>query len=127
MMNWSSGIILRVHNMDEIGMPLDPCPPKIVAPKGQKKVRYGCSGQKSHITITGCDSATGQAITPFIIFAAKTAYPSWMKCEVPGSHYTVSDYGWIDQDLFHFWLMDKFLELLDLCSYCWTATVPILS
>ena len=37
--------------MDEMGIPLDPCPPKIITPKGQKKVRYRCSGQKSQITV----------------------------------------------------------------------------
>ena len=29
-----------IYNMDETGMPLEPRPPKIVAKKGQKKVRY---------------------------------------------------------------------------------------
>ena len=57
----------------------------------------------------GCGSATGQAIPPFIIFAAKQLSPLWMKDEVPGSRYAVSDNGWIDQELFHFWLTDHFL------------------
>ena len=35
----------RIYNMDETGMPLDPYPLKIIAPKGQKKVRYRCSGK----------------------------------------------------------------------------------
>lgn len=99
----------RIYNMDETGMPLDPRPPKIVAPKGQKKVRYRCSGQKSQITIIGCGSATGHAIPPFIIFAAKQLNHLWMKDEVPGSRFAVSDNGWIDQDLFHFWLTEQFL------------------
>ena len=29
-----------IHNMDEMNMPLEPCPPKAVAKKGQKRVRY---------------------------------------------------------------------------------------
>ena len=37
----------HVYNMDEIGVPLDPKPPKVVALKGQKKIRYWTSGQKS--------------------------------------------------------------------------------
>ena len=36
----------QIYNMDETGMPLDPKPPKIVARKGQKKVRYRTSGKK---------------------------------------------------------------------------------
>ena len=31
----------RIYNMDETGMPLDLCPPKIIAPKGQKKCATG--------------------------------------------------------------------------------------
>ena len=44
----------RIYNMDETGMPLDPRPPKVVVPKGRKKVHYRCSGQKSQITVIGC-------------------------------------------------------------------------
>ena len=67
-------------------------------------------GQKSQIaTVVGCGSATGQAIPPFIIFAAKRLSPLRTKDKVPGSRYAVSDNGWIDQDLFHFWLTEHFL------------------
>ena len=44
----------RIYNMDETGMPSDPRPPKVVVPKGRKKVCYRCSGQKSQITVIGC-------------------------------------------------------------------------
>ena len=100
----------RIYNMDETGMPLDPRPPKVVAPKGQKKVRYRCSGQKSQITIIGCGNAIGQTVPPYIIFAAKQLNHLWMKDEVPGSRYAVSDNGWIDQDLFYFWMTEHFLN-----------------
>ena len=50
----------RIYNMDETGVPLEPRPPKVVAFKGQKKVRitatvtvrYRTSGQKAQITVT---------------------------------------------------------------------------
>ncbi len=60
-----------VYDMDETGMPLCPPPPRIVAKKGQKKVHYRTSGQKSQVTVIGCGSATGQVIPPFIIFSGK--------------------------------------------------------
>ena len=90
-------------------MPLEPKPPKIVAKKGVKKVRYRSSGQKAQITVIGCGSATGQALPPFIIFSAKQLSTLWMTDEVPGSRYAVSDKGWIDQELFNFWLKEHFL------------------
>ena len=44
----------RVYNMDETGVQLEPHPPKVIAAKGKKKVRYCTSGQKSQITVIGC-------------------------------------------------------------------------
>ena len=100
----------RIYDMDETGMPLDPRPPKVVVPKGRKKVRYRCSGQKSQIIVIGCGNATGQTIPPYIIFGAKQLNSLWMKDEVPGSRYALSDNAWIDQELFHFWMTEHFLN-----------------
>ena len=80
-----------IYNMDETGMPLDPRPLKVVAARGQKKVRYRSSGQKAQITVIGCGSATGQAIPPLIIVAAKQLNPLWMRDEVSGTRYAVSE------------------------------------
>ncbi len=90
-------------------MPLCPPPPRIVAKKGQKKVRYRTSGQKSQVTVIGCGSATGQVIPPFIIFSGKQINLLWTLNGVNGSRFAVSDNGWIDQELFKFWLSDHFL------------------
>ena len=68
-----------VYNMDETGVPLEPRPPKVVAQKGKKKIRYQTSGQKQQITVIGCGSATGQCLPPFIIFAAKQVNYLWTK------------------------------------------------
>ena len=98
-----------IYNMDETGVPLEPRPPKVVARKGQKKVRYRTSGQKAQITVLGCANAAGQTLPPFIIFAAKQLNPLWTRNEVPGSRYGISDKGWVDQELFHIWLKEHFL------------------
>ena len=98
-----------VYNMDETGVPLEPRPPKVVAQKGKKKIRYQTSGQKQQITVIGCGSATGQCLPPFIIFAAKQVNYLWTKNEVSGAHYAVSDKGWVDQKLFFFFLEEHFL------------------
>ena len=99
-----------IYNMDETGMPLEPRPPKVVAKKGQKKVRYQTSGQKQQITIIGCGSATGHVIPPFIVFAAKQVNYLWTRNEVSGSRFAVSDNGWVDHDLFSFFLTEHFIE-----------------
>ena len=99
----------RIYNMDETGMPFDPRPPKVAAPRGLKKVRYRSTGKKGQITIVGCVSATGQAMPPFVIFDAKQLNPHWTRGEVPGTRYGLSHTGWIDQELFHGWLVEHFL------------------
>ena len=55
-----------VYNMDKTGVPLEPRPPRIVARKGHKKIRYRTSGQKAQITIIRCGNATGQ-YCPFLL------------------------------------------------------------
>ena len=100
----------QVYNVDETGMPLNHSAPKIITRRGQKKVRYRTSGNKSQVTIIGCVSATGQAIPPFVIFDSKSLNMEWRKGEVPGTSYGLSDKGWVDTELFRGWLTDHFLE-----------------
>ena len=57
----------------------------------------------------GCGSATGNVLPPFIIYAAKKLNYLWMRDEVSGSRYGVSDKGWVDQRLFYSWLKNHFL------------------
>ena len=75
--------------MNETGVPLEPRPPKVIGKRGQKKIRYRTFGQKAQITVIGCGSATGQIISPFIIYAAKQLNPLWIRDEVGGSRYAV--------------------------------------
>ncbi len=49
----------QIYNMDETGLPLNPRPPKVVALRGQKKVRYQCSASKAQITVL--DAVVGLA------------------------------------------------------------------
>ena len=99
----------QIYNMDETGLPLNPRPPKVVALRGQKKVRYQCSASKSQITVLGCCSGTGQAIPPFVIFDAKQLNTLWTRGEVAGTRYGLSDSGWTDRGLFFGWLEEHFL------------------
>ena len=43
--------------MDEMGMPLDPNPPFVVAPVGAKHVSCMRTGDKSQITVIACCNA----------------------------------------------------------------------
>ena len=43
------------------------------------------------------------------VFAVKQFEYSWMKSEVPGTHFTVSENGWVDHELFSFFLTKHFM------------------
>ena len=100
----------QIYNVDESGMPLDHRPPKVVALKGQKKVRSRTSGNKSQITVIACVSATGHALPPFVIFDAKGLNYKWTKGKITGTRYGLSSSGWVDTDLFKEWLVQHFLK-----------------
>ena len=100
----------QIYNVDESGMPLDHHPPRILVKKGQRKVRYRTSGNKSQVTVVGCVNAAGSSIPPFVIFDAKSLNMEWTKGEVPGTTYGLSSNGWIDMDLFKGWLTNHFLQ-----------------
>jgi len=50
---------------------LDGHAPRVIAKRGQKKVRYRTSGNKNQLTVIACVSTSGQCIPPFVIFDAK--------------------------------------------------------
>lgn len=100
----------RIYNVDETGICLDGHAPRVVALKGQKKVRYRTSGNKNQVTVIACVSASGQCIPPFVIFDAKRLNQDWRKGEVAGTSYGLSDNGWVDTELFKGWLVEHFNE-----------------
>ena len=100
----------NIYNVDESGIPLDPKPPHVVAMRGQRKVRYRCTGTKGQVTVVGCVSATGQVLPPFVIFDAKSMNMEWAKGEVPGTMYGLSDNGWVNMQLFKLWFSEHFLK-----------------
>ena len=60
----------------------------------------------------GCESATGQVIPPFIIFAAKQISLLWTKDEVNGSRFAVSENSWVDKNSFIFCKKNTFFPML---------------
>lgn len=100
----------QLYNVDETGMLFDHRAPNVVTKKGQKKVRYRTSGNKSQVTVIGCVSAAGHAIPPFVIFDSKTLNHEWTEGELSGTTYGLSDKGWVDLELFPGWLIDHFAK-----------------
>ena len=58
----------QIYNVDELGIPLDHCPPHVVVKMGQRKIRYHTAGNKNQVTVVRCINAAGLALHPFVIF-----------------------------------------------------------
>ena len=71
--------------------------------KGAKKVCQVSSGNKTHVTILGCASATGQVVPPMVVFTGKHFNSQLSNGELPGTLYGMLPNGWMDQELFCDW------------------------
>ena len=101
----------RIYNVDETGIALDDHAPRVIAKRGQKKVRYRTTGNKSQINVIACVSASGQCIPSSVVFDAKRTNVEWRKDEVAGTSYGLSEKGWVDSKLFKGWLSEHFLPI----------------
>jgi len=110
-----------IYNVDESGVPLEHRSPLVIAKRGQCKVRYCTSGNKSQVTVVACIKATGQCMPLFIIFNAKNLKIDWTKDEVPGTTYDLSENGWIDMILFKEWFFLSFFNT------CWISTTIVIA
>ena len=100
----------QIYSVDESGMLLDHHPSRVLATKGQQKVRYRTSGNKSQVTVIGCIKATDAAMPPFVVWDAKSLNMEWTKGEVPGTIYGLSQRGWIDMEVFKGWFSKHFFK-----------------
>ena len=83
----------QLFNVDEIGMPLNPKPLKMVCGTGSKNPVSTGSGNKSQITIVGCVNAAGYCIPPMVIYGRKTISAALVENEIPGTIYGLSSKG----------------------------------
>ena len=81
---------------DKTGLPLAHKPPKVAAHAIKKHPYAVTSGDKSHITILACASASGYTIQPMVVFDRKHLQVEMTVGEVPGTFYRLSDSGWMD-------------------------------
>ena len=76
-------------------------PPKTVTKQGHKKVRYCILLETTaRSQLLGVfNSATGDAIVPFVIWDAKSMSKEWTLREVPGTTCCLSSKRWVDSGL----------------------------
>jgi DDE superfamily endonuclease len=98
-------------NVDETGIALWVCVNQRVIGTSKTTHAYLQTPEnREWVSITECVSATGLKIDPVVIFKGKTLQSTWFTAgETPTYHYTVSEKGWISNDIGIRWLRDVFL------------------
>ena len=81
----------QIFNCDETGMHMTHKPPKVVAGVGQKHPYTVTSGDRAHITIMACASASGYSIPPIVIFSRKHLH-----LEMTMGSSSRHIYGWLE-------------------------------
>ena len=92
-----------IFNIDEKGVMQNHTPPAVVA--GTDFHQPSVVSQKGHTsTIIRCGSASGVAVPPFFVFAGKRFVPDLMKNSSPGADGMMSDSGWVNADVFRYYM-----------------------
>ena len=96
---------MQVYNCDETGISIVHNPGRVLTEMGRKKVWSVTSGElgKTHTVIT-CVSASGYAIPPMMIYPRTRMSEGLKTGAVPGTLFSCSKSGWVNQDLYLEWL-----------------------
>lgn len=94
-----------IYNVDETGISTVQRNSKILAPKGLKQVGKCTSAERGSLTtVVNACSASGNYVPPFFIFKRKRMNPLLMKQSNSNMIASISDSGWINEELFVQWL-----------------------
>ena len=99
----------HIFNVDESGMDMDHITGKVVVNRKTKHSYQESSGDREHITVNVCASASGQVLPPMVIF--EQCFPSghYSKDGPPDCLYAKSPNGYMDGELFQKWFTSVFL------------------
>ncbi|XP_030763701.1 uncharacterized protein LOC115888207 [Sitophilus oryzae] len=92
----------RIYNADESGLSTVPMKlPKILTPKGQRRVAKIVSAERGRTTTLVCSmNAVGSYVPPYFVFARQRMKPELLNGCPPGSQATAQSSGWMTADSF---------------------------
>ena len=95
----------QIFNVDETGVTIVHKPSKVVAQIGRRNVPSLTSADKGKThSILACVSASGQVLSPFMIYPRKRPVPEKLReGAYPNTVFHVSDNGWMMNELFFEW------------------------
>jgi len=84
-------------NCDETGFCSAQACSKILARRGDKNVQETIGGSgREYFTVLAAGSAGGEILPPYFDYKGKNLWTWWMQGGPDGSHYSVSDSGWME-------------------------------
>lgn len=104
----------RVFNADETGVPLNPKPPAVLAPKGSKNV-YNIvdNNEKENVTVLITANAEGTIAPPMVLFAGKSVPKDAARVAPANFSFGFSDNGWMTAKNFYEYMANVFLPWLE--------------
>ena len=101
----------QIYNVDETGYSICHKPNKILARKGKKDVHTLTIAERGKtITAIICASATGQFLTPMLIFPRVRMRKELIPLPNGSVVGEASPSGWVNEDLFYKWFEDIFIQ-----------------
>lgn len=99
-----------VFNCDETGFCTDPRRLKAIGEKGVPLSRVSGGSGRESISVLATVSADGQCLPPLIIFKGVAVQARWTTGNAyPGTLYTTSSNGWMEEQIFNEWLTKSFI------------------
>lgn len=108
-----------IFNTDESGFMSDPNKVKGIGIKGEALLRVSGGSGRESTTVLACVSADGQKLPPLVVFKACAVQDNWTANEnegYPGTLYTTSANGWMEEAVFFNWFR-KGTSILPTCFH----------
>lgn len=99
----------HIFNVDETGMEMDALNGKVVVDRNTRHAYQESRGDREHITVNVCCSASALILPPMIIFAKCFPSGHYSKCGPDECLYAKSPSGYMDGELFKSWFTTVFL------------------
>ncbi len=99
----------KMFNVDESGLNLQLRKGKVLVAAKQSHSYSKAKGNRGHVTVNCCISASGQVVPPFIIYEECMPSGNYEERGPFGALYGKSPNGYMDGTLFKFWLEKQFI------------------
>ncbi|CAH1978091.1 unnamed protein product [Acanthoscelides obtectus] len=99
-----------IYNADESGFPSDPSCLRPIGQKGRSLCRVSGGSGRENTTMVACIGADGSVLPPLVVFKGAAVQTRWVSEKgYPGTRYTTSSNGWMEEPQFFHWFTSTFI------------------